>query len=76
MEGYKHKWNGWQRCSTPLEIIQKVGQCHLVVTGAFHTAVFALAQGIPAVCLAKSRHYMNKFLGLADQLGLAVQLFY
>lgn len=50
----------------PIDIINLVSECRIVVTGAFHPAVFALAQGIPAVCLAKSAHYFNKLSGLAD----------
>jgi polysaccharide pyruvyl transferase WcaK-like protein len=51
---------------TPLDIIMNTQQCRLVVTGTFHAAVFALAQGIPAICLAKSPSYVNKLTGLAD----------
>jgi colanic acid/amylovoran biosynthesis protein len=40
-----------------------------VVTSAYHAAVFALAQGIPAVCLAANVNYAQKFRGLADQFG-------
>lgn len=59
---------------TPLELINKVGRCRLVVTGAFHPAVFALAQGIPAVGLAKSGMYIDKFMSLADQFGPGCQV--
>jgi polysaccharide pyruvyl transferase WcaK-like protein len=38
----------------------------VLVTGSYHAAVFALAQGIPAVCLALNPYYAQKFLGLAD----------
>lgn len=62
------------RFQTPLEVIKRVGGCHVMVTGAYHGAVFALAQGIPAVCLAKSEHYMNKFSGLADQFKVGCQV--
>jgi colanic acid/amylovoran biosynthesis protein len=41
----------------------------LVVTGSYHGAVFALAQGIPAVGLAGSEYYVAKFRGLAEQFG-------
>ncbi|HMR62574.1 MAG TPA: polysaccharide pyruvyl transferase family protein [Anaerolineae bacterium] len=58
------------RFDTPREIIKQVGYCRIVVTGAFHTAVFALSQGIPAVCLANSTMYFEKFSGLADQFGV------
>jgi len=52
---------------TPASIIKQVGLCRVVLTGAYHAAVFALSQGIPAVCLAKSPYFVNKFLGLAEQ---------
>lgn len=51
---------------TPLGVIQQTGRCRIIVTGAYHAAVFALAQGIPAVCLARSRYFTDKFAGLAD----------
>jgi polysaccharide pyruvyl transferase WcaK-like protein len=44
-------------------------RCRLVVTGAYHAAVFALSQGIPVVALVKSEYYSNKFGGLKDQFG-------
>jgi colanic acid/amylovoran biosynthesis protein len=34
------------------------------VTGSYHVAVFALAQGILAICLTKSTYYDGKFSGL------------
>ena len=34
-----------------------------------HAAVFALAQGIPAVCIAGNPYYANKFLGLVHAFG-------
>ena len=53
--------------NTPAKVICQVGRCRIVVTGAYHAAVFALSQGIPAVCLARSAYFLDKFLGLADQ---------
>jgi polysaccharide pyruvyl transferase WcaK-like protein len=41
----------------------------MVVVGSFHAAVFALSQGIPAICIVSSPYYRNKFLGLAAQFG-------
>lgn len=38
--------------------------CRAIVTGSYHAAVFALAQGVPAVCLTKSAYYDAKFAGL------------
>lgn len=69
MAGYPDKWIGWSKFESCSSLIRRVSECRLVVTGAFHTAVFALAQGIPAVCIASSAHYANKFMGLADQFG-------
>lgn len=51
---------------TPIELIRRVAQCRVVVTGSYHAAVFALAQGIPAVALARSTYYDDKFRGLAE----------
>jgi polysaccharide pyruvyl transferase WcaK-like protein len=39
------------------------------VTGAYHLAVFALAQGIPVVGLSSSRYYDDKLLGLDAMFG-------
>ena len=41
----------------------------MVVTGSYHAAVFALAQGIPAIGLTSSSYYDAKFYGLRDQFG-------
>jgi polysaccharide pyruvyl transferase WcaK-like protein len=46
----------------------------LVITGAFHPAVFALAQGIPVVCIAKSEEYVGKFSTLADMFGAGCEV--
>jgi colanic acid/amylovoran biosynthesis protein len=52
---------------TPAAAIERTGRCRVVVTGSYHAGVFALAQGIPAIGLAGSDYYLDKFLGLADQ---------
>lgn len=49
------------------DVIRAAGRCRVVVTGSYHAAVFALSQGISAVCLARSQYYVGKFLGLQDQ---------
>jgi colanic acid/amylovoran biosynthesis protein len=59
---------------SPREVIQAVGKCRIVITGAYHAAVFALAQGIPAVCLAGNTNYMEKFAGLLDQFQTGCEL--
>ncbi|MEW5976925.1 MAG: polysaccharide pyruvyl transferase family protein [Acidobacteriota bacterium] len=63
-----------RRLDAPVRLIRRVAQCRIVVTGCFHTAVFALSQGIPAVGLARSGMYVDKFLSLIDQFGSACQL--
>jgi polysaccharide pyruvyl transferase WcaK-like protein len=50
--------------SSPAELISASASCRAVVTGSYHAAVCALAQGVPAVCLSKSRYYDAKFVGL------------
>jgi polysaccharide pyruvyl transferase WcaK-like protein len=59
---------GWAP-DTPSTVIERIHRCRVVVTGSYHAAVFALAQGIPAVGLAGSDYYLDKFLGLADQFS-------
>ncbi|MEN6384984.1 MAG: polysaccharide pyruvyl transferase family protein [Phycisphaerales bacterium] len=58
----------------PQEIINKVSNCRLVITGSYHSAVFALSQGIPAITLYKTAYYKNKFSGLARQFGCGCEL--
>ena len=55
---------------SPMGVIRQVSRCRVVVTGAYHAAVFALAQGIPSVCLVASPYYAAKFLGLEDLFGV------
>jgi colanic acid/amylovoran biosynthesis protein len=70
LAGYDYTSDKWQSGRDPLFIIQQTSYCRLVVTGSYHAAVFALAQGIPVVALANSTYYAYKFLGLADQFGV------
>jgi len=76
MNGYDRVDPGWRRYETPRELIRKVGQCRLVVTGAFHAAVFALSQGIPAIGLVKSEEYVIKFAGLKNDFGAGCEVFH
>jgi polysaccharide pyruvyl transferase WcaK-like protein len=59
---------------TPVDVIQRIGRCRVMVTGSYHGAVFALGQGIPAIALAKSPYYLGKFQGLREQFGDGCQL--
>ncbi len=70
LHGYDNTPDVGQYLDTPSKVIEQIGQCRVVVTGSYHAGVFALAQGIPVVCLAKSAYYIDKFLGLADQFGV------
>ena len=54
---------------SPAMLIEQVACCRMLVTGAYHAAVFALGQGIPVVCLASSEYYVAKFNGLEDLYG-------
>jgi polysaccharide pyruvyl transferase WcaK-like protein len=59
---------------TPRAVIDRIGECRLVVTGSYHGAVFALAQGIPVVALAKSPYYVAKMSGVADQFRVGCEV--
>ena len=50
--------------SSPADLMSASASCRAVVTGSYHAAVYSLAQGVPAVCLTKSRYYDAKFAGL------------
>ena len=71
--GFDEQSDGGKAADSPLKVIRQAGLCRVVVTGAYHAAVFALAQGIPAVGLAKSAYFASKFLGLEDQFGEGCQ---
>lgn len=69
LAGFDDQSDGGLALDTPLKVIEQVGRCRVVVTGAYHAAVFALSQGVPVVCLAQSADYIAKFLGLQDLFG-------
>ena len=64
-----HEAQALRRLDNPLDVIRQVGRCSVVVTGSYHAGVFAMAQGISVVGLAKSSYYADKFNGLAEQFG-------
>jgi polysaccharide pyruvyl transferase WcaK-like protein len=57
------------RDGSPLEtldaVVRQVQKCRVVITGSYHAGVFALANGIPTIGLAKSTYYIDKFMGLS-----------
>jgi polysaccharide pyruvyl transferase WcaK-like protein len=64
LRGFDDESDGGSTLDTPSKIIRQISRCRIVVTGAYHAAVFALAQGISTVCLANSSYYLKKFEGL------------
>ena len=66
--------NWSQDLDTPQSVIERIQRCRVAVAGSYHCAVFALAQGTPAICLINSDYYRNKFIGLAEQFGTGCDL--
>ncbi|MFI5783604.1 polysaccharide pyruvyl transferase family protein [Nocardia sp. NPDC051570] len=58
----------------PSVVAEQVTRCRVLVTGAYHLAVFALSHGIPVVGLTSTEYYDDKFLGLADMFGGGIRL--
>jgi colanic acid/amylovoran biosynthesis protein len=52
--------------ATPEELAGATARCRTIVTGSYHAAVFALGQGVPAVCITRSTYYDGKFAGLRE----------
>ena len=73
LRGFDEESDGGRTLDSPLKVIRQAALCRVVVTGAYHAAVFALAQGIPVVGLAKSAYFSGKFLGLEHQFGEGCQ---
>jgi colanic acid/amylovoran biosynthesis protein len=67
--GFDDESDGGKNLDSPLKVIKQAALCRVVVTGAYHAAVFALAQGIPVIGLAKSAYFASKFEGLENQFG-------
>lgn len=56
--------------AVPSDLYRAISECRVVVTGSYHSGVFALSQGIPVVAVYFSEYYRNKLAGLADQFGV------
>lgn len=69
LAGFDDQSDGGSTLDTPRKIVEQIARCRVVVTGAYHAAVFALAQGIPVVCLCNSSYYESKFKGLEKLFG-------
>jgi polysaccharide pyruvyl transferase WcaK-like protein len=66
VQGYEDVTSAREEISTPAQLMPVIARCRIVVSGSYHSAVFALAQGIPVIGLAQSEYYQWKFAGLAD----------
>lgn len=73
LKGFDDHSDGGAAFDIPLKVIEQIGRCRVVVSGAYHAAVFALAQGIPVIGLAASEDYAVKFAGLEKQFGSGCQ---
>ncbi|MFI6865262.1 polysaccharide pyruvyl transferase family protein [Nocardia sp. NPDC050406] len=62
------------RTGTAEDVARQVSRCRVVVTSAYHLAVFALSQGIPAIAVTASQYYDDKFHGLADMFGAGLRV--
>lgn len=62
------------RGGTPHDVARQVAGCRVLVTSAYHLAVFALSQGIPAVGITASEYYDDKFHGLAQMFGTGLRI--
>lgn len=62
------------RFASARSLSRQIGRCRLIVTGAYHVAVFAMSQGIPVVGLSTSRYYDDKFEGLAAMFEAGLEL--
>lgn len=69
VRGYRPTLPPPPRYAGPHAVAAQVSRCRVVVTGAYHLAVFALSQGIPVVALTSSAYYNDKFAGLRAMFG-------
>ncbi|HEX8508455.1 MAG TPA: polysaccharide pyruvyl transferase family protein [Propionibacteriaceae bacterium] len=74
LRGYPQRRRPLGRFARPQDVAAQVGGCRVMVTGAYHAAVFALSQGIPVLAVTSSSYYDDKFLGLAGMFGTGLEL--
>jgi polysaccharide pyruvyl transferase WcaK-like protein len=74
MEGYPPALSAPMPGYSLSAILAHCRLCRVAVTGSYHCGVFALAQGIPAVGLARSQYYRNKFEGLSAQFDGGMEI--
>jgi polysaccharide pyruvyl transferase WcaK-like protein len=61
-----------RRVRSPADAFARLATCRVVITGAYHNAVFALSMGVPVVGLYKSDYYAAKLGGVARQFGVGM----
>lgn len=69
VSGHRAEGTPLGRFAGPQRLAAEVSRCRVLVTGAYHVAVFAMAQGIPVVGLTSSRYYDDKLGGLGEIFG-------
>ena len=69
LTGCSNVFDSQKPATSPADILDLVRLCRVVVTGSYHAGVFALSCGVPAIGIAKSQYYVEKFCGLAAQFG-------
>lgn len=69
LEGFDDLSDAGASLNTPEQVLRNVSQCRVVVAGSYHASVFALAQGVPSIGLARTKYYENKLKGVSDMFG-------
>ena len=59
---------------TPMELIDQLRRCRMVIAGSYHAGVFSLAQGVSVIGLAGNAYYKQKFEGLAHLFGVGCEV--
>lgn len=55
-----------ERIELPVALAEAASRCAVVVSGSYHGALFALAQGCPVVMVVANDYYVQKSSGLAE----------
>ncbi len=69
LDGLDVDYESARQVISPLDLIDLIGHCRIMISTSYHSAVFALAQGIPVVGLVYTQYYKNKLYGLKEQFG-------
>lgn len=69
LRGIDNASSGGRELDSPETLLPRIASCRVMLTGSYHTAVFALSMGIPAICLTRSSHYQHKMTGLLDMFA-------